>query len=214
MSEFGNLAYLPTAETMDLSSDDAADITAGAGTAVCICTGLDGAGVVVSETYAMNGLSLQAGTQLFSRMLNMLALDTGGNESNAGAITAIASGSATVQGRIAAGDGLSQNAHYTVPLGHTLHADQVELNVVRNAGGLVPKVQLLIEAKKPGLSWVSTFSKSMDASVENDLIFPLPTPTKETVFTQLSDIRVRVSTNQDDTEVKVRLSGVLIDNSV
>ena len=213
VSEFGNLTYLASAETMNIVSDDADDTEDGSGARTGIIFGVDGAGVAVQENFTMNGTTDVLTTQAFLRMNTMVILTAGASTWNEGAITATASGAMTVQQKIGATDSISKSSHYTVPAGKKLHVMRLEFNCSKNAGGTAPVVEFHAYARPGGSAraFIQFFDKKLDADVDISLDVDLPFPTSDSQLIEKSDFFIEADTDQNSTEVSTRMYGILID---
>jgi len=162
----------------------------------------------------MNGTTNVTTVNSYLRVNSMTGLTVGATGWNVGAITATATTAATIQCEMDATEGLSQNSHYTVPLGKTLYTVKLELNAAKLSGGQLPVVEFkeYVRAGGDGACWMQVFDKKMDSAVSNELDLVLPFPSSSTQSVARSDIRMRTDTDQDNTEVRTRLSGILIDD--
>lgn len=215
VSEFGNLTYLTSAETMNIVSDDANDTLLGTGARTGTIFGVDGDGIAVQENFNMNGTTNVLTTQAFLRVNLIVILTDGGVlYPNVGIITATASSAATIQQKVGAKDGLSKSSHYTVPSGKTGHVFRLEFNCSKNAGGTAPVVEFHAYARPGGSSrsFLQFFDKKLDADVDISLDVDLPFPTSDTQLIAKSDFFIESDTDQNDTEVSTRMYLFLIDD--
>jgi hypothetical protein len=210
----GDLSYLSSAEQMNVVSTSTSDNnTVGPGAFQVLLVGLDSNFDEVSEVIDMDATSNVLSDNSYIRVNSMTALGAGSSGTNVGDITATAATAGTVQAHMEAGTGLSKKSHYTVPDGHTLCVTQVELNVTK-AGGATPRVDFSIEARVGGSgnSWLEFFARDLDVDVANLEVVRLPTmgcnPTSR------SDLRARATTTQVNTDVRLRMYGLLFDNSI
>ena len=105
------------AAAIELISDSAEDDVGGTGATLVIVAGLDGDYKAVSERLIMDGVVAVVGTQLFMRVLGVIALAAGTNETNVGNIDCQAVGGGQIWDRIVAGEGANQHSLITVPAG-------------------------------------------------------------------------------------------------
>lgn len=209
IGEFGNLTYLATAETMNIVSDDAADTSAGTGARTVLVQGVDNTGAAVQEVIVMDGVTPVLTVQSYLRVNSMIVLTVGTGTVNAGTITATSSAAVTLQDQMGAEDAVSACSFFTVPLGVTFYVLKAEFNVARLAGGNAPVVEFEARARVGGLgaAFVLLFDKRLDAAVvsEYDVIPAFPA-----ALAARSDIVFRSDTDQNDTETRSRLYGLLI----
>ena len=105
------------AAAIELVSDSGEDDVGGTGATLVIVAGLDGDYKVVTERLIMDGAVAVVGTQLFIRVLGLVVLAAGTNETNVGNITCQAVGAGQAWDRIVAGEGANQHSLITVPAG-------------------------------------------------------------------------------------------------
>lgn len=210
ISEMGDLAYLASAEKMNISSTDANDTLLGTGMRKIRVEGVGNDGAALSEVIEMNGTSnvLTVNSYLRINFLIGLDVDPAGIGWNIGSIKATAETAGTIQEEMDPTQSISQSSHYTVPLGQKLFIHQMELNVARNAGGPNPLVEFKLYYRDGGTgkAWTQYFDKKVDAADSNELdiipFFPF-------VLGPRSDLRYRTNTDQNDTETRARVYGLL-----
>lgn len=215
VSEFGDLTYLTSAETMNIVSDDANDTLLGTGAQTGIIFGVDDDGNAVQENFNMNGTTNVLTTQKFLRVNSIVILTDGGVlYPNVGNITATASSAATVQQKVGAKDGISKSSHYTVPSGKTAHVMRLEFNCSKNVGGTAPVVEFHAYARPGGSarSFLQFFDKKLDADVDISLDVDLPFPTSDSQLIAKSNFFIEADTDQNSTEISTRMYLILIDD--
>lgn len=213
ISEFGDLTYLTAAETMDIVStsvnDDGSPVDTGLRT--LFIEGVDGTGAYISEVITLDGTTVVVTANSYLRVNNMTGLTVGSSGWNEGEITATASTAATVQCQMDATESISQNSHFTIPLGETGFAVQFEMNASKTSAGGTPIVEFkgYIRFGGDGNAWIQLYDKKLDTSVtdEVDVFLPFPTGAIER-----TDIRIRALTDTNNTEVRTRLYGIFVDN--
>jgi len=210
ISEFGNLTYLDSAETMNIVSSSVNDTSAGTGMQTVICMGVDGTGAAVSELVTMNGTSNVLTTQAFLRVnfLQAVTVGVGSGGWNDGAVTATADSAGTLQCQMRANSSRSTSSHYTVPLGRRLFVKQVEFNISRQSGGQEPVVEFCSLVRlSPTSPWTLAFDKIIDAAVVSDV--PLLLPEYDGRSGPRTDIRFMANTSENSTEVRSQMYGIL-----
>lgn len=212
VSEFGDIVYLSAAETMDIVSDDAADTSAGTGLRTLVIIGVDDTGAEIQETIVMNGLTVVTTVNSYLRVNFMVGLTAGSTGWNEGSITAKATVATTTQCQMNATQSISQNSHFTVPLGTSFYIIKQELNNVRDTGFLNPIVEWKGYARQggAGAAWIQLFNKKFGTGVTDDLDIILPIPSIP--FTERTDIRLQTDVNFSNTESRSRMYGILRDN--
>lgn len=203
----GDLSYLSSAETMNITSTAAADDDGSTGVESVLVSGVDGSGDLLTETVTMNGTSNVLTSGSFLRVNSIVALTCGSGGTNAGDITATASSAGTLQCEMDAGEGISQNSQYTVPNGYALDVVQVELNASKVSGGGTPVVEFRGLARSSASApWLQLFDKKMDTGVQDELDILLPFPF---IPTAGYDVRMNIETDTANTEARSRMYGIL-----
>lgn len=209
--EGGNLIYLTAAETMNIVSTAAADTSAGTGARTVEIKGLDGAYLEIEEIIILNGTSNVLTSNSYLRILSVEVLTAGSGEENAGIITSTASTTTTVQCSIPTGISVSKNSQFTVPIGKKLVVISAEINATRTAAGTTPTVIVDAMVRKIGASidapWITVVRRNIDTEVIDQLLI---LQTVSIIIDEKSDLRFRATTDQNNTEVRVRYYGVLV----
>lgn len=210
-SEGGNLVYLTAAETMNIASDDAADTSADTGARTVEVRGLDGAYLEIEETVILNGVSNVLTSNSYLRVFSIEVLTAGSGEENAGIIKATASTAGTVQCAVPIGESVSKNSQFTVPAGKKIMIFSAEINATRTAQGSTPNVSIDAMVRKLGSSldapWITVVRRKLDTEVIDQLII---LQTVGVFIDEKNDLRFRATTDQNNTEVRVRYYGVLV----
>jgi hypothetical protein len=129
--------FLQAAATLEVISDDAGDTAAGAGARSVTIVGLDASFNTVTETVTTNGTSASSATSAsFLRIERAFAADVGSYTApyNLGNLTIRVSGGGASVAYIAATEGKTQQAIYTVPAGFTFHIRQLSGSVETGKG--------------------------------------------------------------------------------
>jgi len=115
----GIYAFYPTsAQAMEIVSSSTEDGPGGTGALTVFVYGLNEDWEETTETLTMNGTTPVPLTNTYRRMYRAFAITAGSNETNVGNITVRDTGTSTTAIYIAAGDGQTQQAIYTIPGGH------------------------------------------------------------------------------------------------
>jgi hypothetical protein len=213
----GNITYITSAQTLEIMASGNTETAAGDGLNTVLLQGVDADGSSIQETIVLNGSAGVNTINQYFRVNSILGLTAGSSGWNVSGVWASA-GDSGIQARMDKEESISQNSHYTVPLGFTFYVTQLELNASQGAAGQAPEVEFKVYGRRGGVdasaAWVQFFDKKIDTGIQNELDVFIPFPTSNTQVTEKSDIRVRADTDQDNTEVRCRIYGYLIDNSV
>ena len=213
VAEQGDLTYLTSAETMEIVSTSDEDGGAGGDTGLLtlLIQGVDNTGAAIQEIVTLNGTTDVTTSNSYLRVNSMIGLTVGSTDSNVGNVTATATTSSTIQDKMGAVEGISQASHYTVPLGKRLFLYQIEFNGAKTSGGSQPVLELRGRARAGGAGncFIQLFDKRMDTSIadELDVVAPLPS-----VLPARTDIRITCETDQNNTETRSRMYGILVDD--
>ncbi len=209
----GTIAYLTSAETMDIVSTSTNDASpSGTGGRTVLVSGVDGDYNAITETVALNGTTDVETTATFLRVNSIVLLTAGSTSTHAGNITATASSAATVQCEADAGEGISQNSQYTVALNTTFYLVHLELNAAKISGAS-PEIEFRGLARQLNLSadapFLQLFDKKMDTAVQDELDVMLPFPFKAP---QKTDIKMVATTDSNNTEARTRMYGIIVED--
>lgn len=122
--DFGGIyAYLTSAEQLKVSSSDVNDTSAGTGARTIELIGQNGSYVDITETVSMNGTTAVTTTSSFLRIFRIKVLTVGSDSSqtNIGNISAKNNAETVTQAYVAAGNGQTLMALWTVPAGKTFY---------------------------------------------------------------------------------------------
>jgi len=118
----GTYAFYPdTAHGMVLVADSSADSVGGTGALTVQVYGLDSNWAEINETVTTAGTDEVALANKYIRMYRAIVLTAGSLEINSGAISIRTASDSTVGAYIAANDGQTQQAIYTVPAGKSAY---------------------------------------------------------------------------------------------
>ncbi len=213
IAEMGNLTYLTSAETMEIVSTSDEDGGSGGDTGLLtmLIQGVDNTGAAIQEIITLNGTTDVTSSNSYLRINSMVGLTVGSTNLNVGNITATASTAATIQDEMGAIEGASQSSHYTVPLAKRLFLHQVEFNGAKTSGGNQPILEIRGRARIGGAGncFIQLFDKRIDTSIADELDVILPFPT---AIAARTDVRLTCETDQNNTETRSRLYGILVDD--
>lgn len=126
--------------TIDVSSDNAADtFPAGTGATLVTIFGLDDSFNEVSENVSLNGTTAVTTSNSYYRVNLAIVTGSGSSDTNVGAISLVHADTATLISYIShdqegRGNGFSNQANYTVPVGKTLLINDIELGIRTSVG--------------------------------------------------------------------------------
>lgn len=116
----GLYPFMTDATSLELVSSSASDAAAGVGARTVLISGLDANYVEQSSVITLNGTTAVALPVQYFRINQMMVLTAGSSESNVGTLTLRDAGGGTTRGLIPASIGITRQAVFTVPAGHTL----------------------------------------------------------------------------------------------
>jgi len=118
----GTYAFYPdTARVMEIVSDSAADADAGTGAWTVMLYGLDSNWLEINETVTLDGTTPVLLTNRYIRMYRAVVMTAGSYEINKGDIAIRDTSDTPIGAYIAADDGQTQQAIYTVPAGKSAY---------------------------------------------------------------------------------------------
>lgn len=116
----GLYPFMTAATSLEILSDSASDAAAGVGARTVLISGLDANYVEQSSVMTLNGITAVAVPVQYFRINQLMVLSAGSSETNVGTITVRDAGAGATRGLIPTSTGMSRQAVYTVPAGHTL----------------------------------------------------------------------------------------------
>lgn len=206
----GTFTPLTTATTLIIASSSANDTDGGTGCNSVYISGIDENRDEQFELVTLNGTTsvVTATTWLGINRMAMFLCGTG--QVNAGEINVIATTGGSTMAQMPASGGVTQQCIFHVPRNKTFVMEWLRINSLKQTGGSSP----VITAKVWVYSAVSNgkqevYKVDIDTSVTNDVSenpqLPFPV-TEQTV------VWMEVTTDQNNTIVNGRFSGILIDN--
>ena len=149
-----------------------------------------------SDTTSFSGLGIN----------RMVVVANGGDGVNGNDITATATTDASIQARIPAGDGVTQQLIYHVPQNHSFFMNDFSINVMK-VGGTAPVVDVNIYAYSRTVNGYFNLKESrIDSAIENNLNVPNANPF---IFSPKDVIFVMAESNTNGTVVKGNFNGIL-----
>ena len=130
----GLYPFMTGATSLEIVSDSASDTAAGVGARTVLITGLDVNYIEQTDLMTLNGTTAVAVPKQYFRINQLIIITAGSTETNVGTITVRNAGAGTTRGLIPAGIGISRQAVFTVPAGHTLTIHSLFASLNRTSG--------------------------------------------------------------------------------
>ena len=206
-----DLTYLSVAETLNVTSTDADDTSAGTGARTVVILGLDASFNVISDIVTLAGLTPVESAVAFYRITGLFLLSAGTSLTNEGTINFTSSISATIQGCIDPGYSQGVQGIFTFAAGTKAIIKQVEIHSTRVGGGQAPDVNFRMYVRAPGANnpWFVILERKMDTSVQDQLVVPFPLSNR---LIAGADIRFTASTTVNATEARARVTLMVWDD--
>lgn len=206
----GNYPWLDSAVTMFVSSTSVNDTSGGSGANTILIQGLDENYVEIEETVTLNGQT-QVTTQLSYLRIYRAFVTLAGSSGTSGGIIYIGSSGATggvpngtVYANLSIGN-QTQIAAYTVPAGHTLYLDEINITAALSLAN--KRVNASFHTRDFGSNVFRTRFINVLQSSQLKQLFKYPQE-----FAEKTDVEVRVSTNTSNNPIAASFQGVLIKN--
>ena len=206
----GDYPWLDSAVTMFVSSTSVNDTSGGSGANTILIQGLDENYVEIEETITLNGQT-QVTTQLSYLRVYRAFVTLAGSSGTSGGIIYIGSSGATggvpngtVYANLSIGN-QTQIAAYTVPAGHTLYLDEINITAALNLAN--KRVNASFHTRDLGSNVFRTRFINVLQSSQLKQLFKYPQE-----FAEKTDVEIRVSTNTTNNPIAASFQGVLIKN--
>lgn len=206
----GDYPWLDSAVTMFVSSTSVNDTSGGSGANTILIQGLDENYVEIEETVTLNGQT-QVTTQLSYLRIYRAFVTLAGSSGTSGGIIYIGSSGATggvpngtVYANLSIGN-QTQIAAYTVPAGHTLYLDEINITAALNIAN--KRVNASFHTRDFGSNVFRTRFINVLQSSQLKQLFKYPQD-----FAEKTDVEIRVSTNTSNNPIAASFQGVLIKN--
>ena len=179
VTDLGTNVLPTTAAAVSIVSASANDASAGTGARTVEIQGLDENYNVQTSTVTLNGTTaVTTGSDLFIRIFRMKVLTAGTGETNAGNLTASIGGSNVAQ--IAAGNGQTLMAVYTIPAGYRGYLTKFQASLSKNQ-----EAQVQIRIKTATGAWQT---KGLFGTFANTIEYKYDIPLE---FEEKTDIQFR-----------------------
>jgi hypothetical protein len=153
-------AAAATHTILSTSTDDVGGATPGSGARTVQIFGLDANGADQNETVTLDGQTGKDTASTYLRINRMVVLTAGSGLTNAGAITAEEDGGGTVYAQIAAADGQTLQAGYTIPAGKVGYMT----NLVFSTGQSAKTSTFRVLSRDSGGVWVVKYTLDVTES--------------------------------------------------
>ena len=207
----GDYPWLDSAVTMFVSSTSVNDTSGGSGANTILIQGLDENYVEIEETITLNGQT-QVTTQLSYLRVYRAFVTLAGSSGTSGGIIYIGSSGATggvpngtVYANLSIGN-QTQIAAYTVPAGHTLYLDEINITAALNLAN--KRVNASFHTRDFGSNVFRTRFINVLQSSQLKQLFKYPQG-----FYEKTDVEIRVSTNTTNNPIAASFQGVLVKNT-
>ena len=207
----GYYPWLDSAVTMFVSSTSVNDTSGGSGANTILIQGLDENYVEIEETITLNGQT-QVTTQLSYLRVYRAFVTLAGSSGTSGGIIYIGSSGATggvpngtVYANLSIGN-QTQIAAYTVPAGHTLYLDEINITAALNLAN--KRVNASFHTRDFGSNVFRTRFINVLQSSQLKQLFKYPQG-----FYEKTDVEIRVSTNTTNNPIAASFQGVLVKNT-
>ena len=207
----GDYPWLDSAVTMFVSSTSVNDTSGGSGANTILIQGLDENYVEIEETITLNGQT-QVTTQLSYLRVYRAFVTLAGSSGTSGGIIYIGSSGATggvpngtVYANLSIGN-QTQIAAYTVPAGHTLYLDEINITAALNLAN--KRVNASFHTRDFGSNVFRTRFINVLQSSQLKQLFKYPQD-----FAEKTDVEIRVSTNTTNNPIAASFQGVLVKNT-
>ena len=212
----GTFTPLTTAEILNVASTSVNDTSAGTGARTIEITGIGSNGMTLKETITLNGTTNVPTVNTFLGVNRVKVTSAGTSKTNEGTITLTAVTSNTIQGQIPfdnvlnKGDGITKQCIFHVHENHTFFIDWLDIQILRTSGGGAPLVTVsAFVFDRDNEVEYSIFRTSIDTAITNDLQFNLSQPFS---IPSNSVLYFIANTNENNTEVNLRFSGIELKN--
>jgi len=206
----GDYPWLDSAVTMFVSSTSVNDTSGGSGANTILIQGLDENYVEIEETITLNGQT-QVTTQLSYLRVYRAFVTLAGSSGTSGGIIYVGSSGATggvpngtVYANLSIGN-QTQIAAYTVPAGHTLYLDEINITAALSLAN--KRVNASFHTRDFGSNVFRTRFINVLQSSQLKQLFKYPQE-----FAEKTDVEIRVSTNTTNNPIAASFQGVLIKN--
>ncbi len=206
----GDYPWLDSAVTMFVSSTSVNDTSGGSGANTILIQGLDENYVEIEETITLNGQT-QVTTQLSYLRVYRAFVTLAGSSGTSGGIIYVGSSGATggvpngtVYANLSIGN-QTQIAAYTVPAGHTLYLDEINITAALSLAN--KRVNASFHTRDFGSNVFRTRFINVLQSSQLKQLFKYPQE-----FAEKTDVEIRVSTNTSNNPIAASFQGVLIKN--
>lgn len=166
----GIYPWMTAATSLEALSADANDTAAGTGARTIVVNGLDGNFVERAVPVVMDGLTPVALSIPLIRINSVIVATSGTGRRNAGQIIIRDAGGGTTRAYIPIATvpdltpAMSKQSNYTVPAGHTLLIENVDLEINNSGGGGTRGVDATLYFAGPGANSVIRLPRTMTAT--------------------------------------------------
>lgn len=204
----GGINIMTTADTLDITSSDAADAAAGAGARLLLIQGIDENFLPIEEYVSMNGLTPVTTVNSYLGINRVYVVQVGTAGVNTGDITITdTSASVGVQAQIPEGKSVTQQCIYHTPINKTFLMDYIQISALKlSGGGGSPVVQIRgYSFSRVTNTTYNVVDLEVDTSIDNNLSLSIKNPI---TFTGREVIYFTAETDSNNTKASMRFSGI------
>lgn len=203
----GSIGIMTTADTLDVSSDDANDTSAGTGARTILISGIGADFLSQVEVVTLNGLTAVTTSNTWLGVNRVVVLSSGSGGKNAGNINLLdTSGTVGTQAQIPTEASVTQQAIYHTQISHSLFLDFLYINVNKLSGGASPKVTIRgYSFSRVTLTTYEVYKQTIDSSSENTVELNLRNPF---IYTGREVVYFTAETDTNNTIVNLRFGGI------
>lgn len=202
----GSFTRMSTARTLSIVSTSTDDdgSPAGIGANSVVVYGVDANWKAQTVIVTLNGTTPVVTTETWLGVNRIAVYLAGSSGANVGVITATATTDLTIQAEVPAGVGTTQHAIYFVQADHQAIMDWLYITLVKNSGGTQPIVTVKAWVfSAVSNCWYEVFRDYLNGTIENHTELK---PAQPFIVGEKSIIEFRATTDQNNTEVGVRVS--------
>lgn len=207
----GTWTRMASADTLDVVSSSGNDTnSSGSGARQVLITGVDENGITQTETVNLSGVTPVTTSGSWLGVNRVAVSSAGATTYNEGNITISATGAATTQAYVPAGDSITQQLIFTVPSDKDSYITRLLLEGSKTTGGASPKITIKAYQLLGGIRY-ELLESILDVSINAKLEARLENPVKIAAGSQWW---VEATSNTNDTFLRGRIEQTLIDTDV
>jgi len=209
VTPFGDMTWLPSAETVKISSDNVNDTSAGTGLRTVVLYGLSATHTEQSETLILDGITEVTSANTYLRINYMRGATVGSSNKNQGTIVLQGTTTPGTLSQIEPEKGASEQLAFTVPAGKTCYITNLRASVTA-AVGTGPKEGLLQFWVKPlNGPWTMPASEGLTSDGGPAWFNPM----MPLVIPEKSDVKMVAQSRQNNSQITSITQYVMVENA-